>query len=128
PHRRPEGFAPRAATRGQGRAGKILRGHRRAGSQDVEVPRLARTGTGEKAGPALRKDFQEKELGCELTAHPPTRECPLAYRPLSSSTSWPRGSCALATMTPAVGEKINPLLSGAKELCHRQCVQPMQKG
>src|SRR5215471_5477436 len=49
--------------RGQGRARKILRGHRRAGGQDIEVPRLARTGAGEKAGSALRKDFQEKELG-----------------------------------------------------------------
>jgi inorganic pyrophosphatase len=38
---------------------------RRAGGQDVEVPRLARTGAGEKAGSALRKDFQEKELGSD---------------------------------------------------------------
>src|SRR6266487_3194600 len=51
------------AARGQRRAGKILRGHRRAGSQDIEVPRLAGAGAGEKIGEALRKGFQEKELG-----------------------------------------------------------------
>jgi hypothetical protein len=70
-HRRSGKLAPRAgaarhsrvAARAQARAGKILRRDRRAGGQDVEVSRLAGTGTGEKTGPALRKGFQEKELG-----------------------------------------------------------------
>src|SRR5262249_51654236 len=48
------------APRGKGGAGRI--GRSAVAANDSARSGLARTGAGEKAGPGLQKDFQEKEL------------------------------------------------------------------